>query len=65
VLECQLKGIKQKLKVLVWFVVFEEKRKKPYGLGYKVVKIEVGARMQVAQKYSFTHPRIKLQRRCL
>jgi hypothetical protein len=23
---------------------------------------KVGARMQVAQKYSFTHPRIKLQK---
>ncbi len=27
-----------------------------------MVKVKVGAIMQVAQKYSFTHPRIKLQK---
>jgi hypothetical protein len=59
----------------VWFIIFQKNGKKPFDSGCKVMKVEVvledvgarenGAKTHIVQEYSFAHPRIKLQRRCL
>jgi hypothetical protein len=75
-LELQFEGLKRKFKVLVRFIVFKEKQKKKSSkLGCSVMRVETmlkdvgagenSAKAQVVLKYSPTHLKTRLQRRCL